>query len=120
MCSGRQGRRTAGGDKVWSDGIYWAYLVWNGYKVTHDMRPELIETALNGKPGHHYYDYVDAQFFNDKGALKRNISDSLDAGCTWFIVDDHTPVGRKLSTDSRFQRVGRVADYGVSVYKYAG
>lgn len=52
--------------------------------------------------------------------MKRTISDGLDAGCTWFIVDDHTPVGRKLSTDSRFQRVGRVADYGVSVYKYAG
>lgn len=108
------------GDEVWSDGIYGAYLVWNGYKVTHDMRPELIETALNGKPGHHYYDYVDAQFFDDKAALKRTISDGVDAGCTWFIVDDHKPVGRKLSTDSRFQRVGRVADYGASVYKYAG
>lgn len=108
------------GDKVWTDGIYGAYLVWNGYKVTHDMRPELIDTALNGEPGHHYFDYVDAQFFDDKAALKRIISDGVDAGCTWFIVDDHKPVGRRLSTDSRFQRVGRVADYGVSVYKYAG
>ena len=108
------------GDKVWTDGIYGAYLVWNGYKVTHDMRPELIETALNGEPGHHYFDYVDAQFFDDKAALKRVIGDGVDAGCEWFLVDDHEPVGRKLSKDSRFQRVGRVADYGVSVYKYAG
>lgn len=108
------------GDEVWTDGIYGAYLVWNGYKVTHDMRPELIETALNGEPGHHYYDYVDAQFFDDKAALKRVISDGVDAGCKWFLVDDHKPVGRKLSKDGRFHRVGRVADYGVSVYKYAG
>lgn len=50
------------------------------------MRPELIETALNGKPGHHYYYYVDAQFFNDNGALKRTISDGLDAGCTWSMI----------------------------------
>ena len=105
------------GDKVWTDGIYGAYLVWNGYRVSHDMRPELIETALNGKPGHHYYDYVDAQFFDDTKALGRIIDDGLDAGCDWWVVDDGKPVGKTLAGDGRFQKVGAVDDYGVSVYR---
>lgn len=108
------------GDKVWTEGIYGAYLVWNGYKVTYDMRPELIETALNGKPGHHYYDYVDAQSFGDKKALARTIADGLGAGCEWWVVDDGKPVGRTLAGDSRFQKVGAVDGYGVSVYRTVG
>ena len=105
------------GDKVWTDGIYGAYLVWNGYQVSHDMRPELIETDLNGKPGHHYYDYVDAQYFDDPKALSRIIDDGLDAGCEWWVVDDGKPVGKTLAGDDRFQKVGAVDDYGVSVYR---
>ena len=105
------------GDKVWTDGIYGAYLVWNGYQVSHDMRPELIETALNGEPGHHYYDYVDAQYFDDPKALSRIIDDGLDAGCYWWVVDDGKPVGKTLAGDDRFQKVGAVDDYGVSVYR---
>ena len=105
------------GDKVWTDGIYGAYLVWNGYQVSHDMRPELIETSLNGEPGHHYYDYVDAQYFDDPKALRRIIDDGLDAGCAWWVVDDGKPVGKTLAGDDRFQKVGAVDDYGVSVYR---
>lgn len=105
------------GDKVWTDGVYGAYLVWNGYQVSHDMRPELIETALNGEPGHHYYDYVDAQYFDDPKALSRIIDDGLDAGCDWWVVDDGKPVGKTLAGDDRFQKVGAVDDYGVSVYR---
>lgn len=105
------------GDKVWTDGNYGSYLVWNGYQVSHDMRPELIETALNGEPGHHYYDYMDAQYFDDHRALSRIIDDGLDAGCDWWVVDDGKPVGKTLAGDNRFQKVGAVDDYGVSVYR---
>ena len=108
------------GDKVWSDGIYGAYLVWKGYKVTHDMRPELIEPALNGKPGHHYYDYTDAQYFDDESALERTIRDGQAAGCKWWVVDDSKPVGKKLAGDSNYKKVGSVPDFDVSIYEYIG
>ena len=110
------------GDRVWSDGDYGSMLVWKGYEVSFDVRPELIESSVNGRPGHHYYDYVDGQLDGDEKAVDRIMEAAAEAGCGWWVVDAGSPVDRRLSAgDSRhpYRRVAVVGsgDHAVDVYK---
>ena len=111
------------GDRVWSDGDYGSMLVWKGYEVSFDVRPELIESSVNGRPGHHYYDYVDGQLDGDEKAVDRIMGAAAEAGCGWWVVDAGSPVDRRLSAeDSRHHAYRRVAvigsgDHAVDVYK---
>ena len=97
-------------------------LVWKGYEVSFDVRPELIESSVNGRPGHHYYDYVDGQLDGDEKVVDRIMEAAAEAGCGWWVVDAGSPVDRRLSAgDSRhpYRRVAVIGsgDHDVDVYK---
>ena len=108
------------GDKVWTDGDFGSFLVWKGFKVAHDMRPELIEPSVNGLPEHHYYDYVDGQLDGDYQAVDRLMADATAAGCKWWVVYEHSRVDDRLKTDrAKYRLVSSIDDsaaQSVNVY----
>lgn len=101
-------------DPIASDGILGSKIGYLGWKVTDDMRPELIEAnGITHLKTDHYKEMVDA--INDASYAKEYIKKYAPHLKWWVYYDSDMNVSKALNESKDLKKVE--SQYGVTLYK---
>lgn len=100
------------GSPVSTDGGAGARLVYKGYLVQDDARPELMSGKVTGVRPDHLHEQYDITF--DQAAADRYV-DRHAGEYRWFLYPDDSPMGRALAHDDRFRPVDALP--GATLYE---
>ena len=91
-----------------------AYMLWNGYKIYMEARPELYFKAINGKEDY-YKEYSDVLYASETSVIEKFL---IRYDFEYLIEDNGTPLDIYLQISDEYEEV--VEGNGYRLYKHLG